>query len=120
MRLLGPNLLRNFRSLSDCRMKAMCDLDAQRLKHLKALYPEVQAHMDFKKLLKDKEINAIAIATSIKHHHAMARASLQAGKHTFIEKPMASSSDECEELIAIAEKNKLALMVGHTFLYSAP
>jgi predicted dehydrogenase len=116
----GPNLLRNFRSLPDCKMKAMCDLDAQRLKHLKALYPEVQAHVDFKKLLKDKEINAIAIATSIKHHYAMAKESLLAGKHTFIEKPMASSSEECEELISIAEKNKLTLMVGHTFLYSAP
>ena len=55
-----------------------------------------------------------------KHHYSLAKASLLAGKHTFIEKPMASSSAECEELIEIAERNGLVLMVGHTFLYSAP
>ena len=58
------------------------------------------------------------IATSVKHHFPLAKASLLAGKHTLIEKPMASSSDECEELIDIATRNGLVLMVGHTFLYS--
>ena len=68
---------------------------------------------------KDAELDAVVIATPVRHHFAMAKASLLAGKHTLIEKPMASSSAECEELIAIARQKGLVLMVGHTFLYSA-
>jgi len=114
----GPNLIRNFRSLPDCRLKAMCDLNQQRLKHLHQLYPEVEMSSDFDSLLKDPHIDAIAIATAVRFHFPMAKASLLAGKHTFIEKPMASSVEECQELIDLAEKNGLVLMIGHTFLYS--
>jgi len=114
----GPNLIRNFRALPDCRLKVMCDLNQQRLKHLHQLYPEVEVSSDFDAVLKDPEVNAVAIATAVRFHYPMAKASLLAGKHTFIEKPMASSSEECEELIDIAQKNGLILMVGHTFLYS--
>jgi predicted dehydrogenase len=114
----GPNLIRNFRSLPDCKLKAMCDLNQQRLKHLHQLYPEVEMSSDFDSLLKDPQIDAIAIATAVRFHFPMAKASLLAGKHTFIEKPMASSVEECQELIDLAEKNGLVLMIGHTFLYS--
>ena len=114
----GPNLIRNFRSLPDCKLKTMCDLNQQRLKHLHQLYPEVEMSSDFDSLLKDPQIDAIAIATAVRFHYPMAKASLLAGKHTFIEKPMASSVEECQELIDLAEKNGLVLMVGHTFLYS--
>src|SRR5260370_20438169 len=65
-------------------------------------------------------LDAVVIATPVKSHYPLAKASLLAGKHTFIEKPMATSSQECEELIDIAERNGLVLMVDHTFLYSAP
>ena len=114
----GPNLMRNFRSLPDCRLKTMCDLNKDRLKHLKTLYPEVESSADFDAVVKDPELDAIAIATAVRFHYKMAKDSLLAGKHTFIEKPMASSSAECEELIQLAAKNGLTLMVGHTFLYS--
>lgn len=116
----GPNLIRNFRSLRDGSLKVMCDLNEERLKHLKSLYPEVKCETDFSRMLSDAGLDAVAIATSVRYHFPMAKASLEAGKHTFIEKPMAASSAECEELIEIAEKNGLVLMVGHTFLYSAP
>jgi predicted dehydrogenase len=116
----GPNLIRNFRALQECRMKVICDQDVNRLKQLKNLYPEVQTSTEYDKLLQDKSIDAIVIATPVRFHYKMAKASLEAGKHTFIEKPMASSSAECEELIEIAEKSGLTLMIGHTFLYSAP
>ena len=66
------------------------------------------------------ELDAVAIATPVNGHHSLAKASLLAGKHTFIEKPMASSAAECEELIQIAQHQGLVLMIGHTFLYSAP
>jgi len=114
----GPNLIRNFRSLPDCRLKVMCDLSQQRLNHLHQLYPEVEVSSDFEAVLADPEVNAVAIATSVRFHYPMAKASLLAGKHTFIEKPMAASAKECEELIEIAQKEGLILMIGHTFLYS--
>jgi predicted dehydrogenase len=116
----GPNLIRNFRALQDCKMKVICDQDMNRLKQLKTLYPEVQTETVFEKVLADKSIDALIIATPVRFHYKMAKASLEAGKHTFIEKPMASSSAECEELNEIAAKNGLTLMIGHTFLYSSP
>jgi predicted dehydrogenase len=116
----GPNLIRNFRSLANCQLKAMCDLREERLKHLCSLYSDVPALTQFHKVLEIAGLDAVAIATPVKHHFALAKASLLAGKHTLIEKPMASSSEECEELIDIAERKGLVLMIGHTFLYSAP
>jgi predicted dehydrogenase len=114
----GPNLIRNFRALADCELKMMCDVSVQRLKHLKSLYPEVVGETSYERMLSDGNLDAIVIATSVRYHHPMAKASLLAGKHTFIEKPLASSTAECEELIEIAQRQGLVLMVGHTFLYS--
>src|ERR1017187_8091024 len=114
----GPNLIRNFRSISDCNLKMMCDLSEQRLAHLKSLYPEVEGATDYNYMLNGVGLEAVIIATSVKTHFPLAKASLSAGKHTFIEKPLAASTEECEELIDIAKRNGLVLMTGHTFLYS--
>lgn len=116
----GPNLIRNFRALPDCELKLMCDLDEKRLKHMRSLYPEIEADTDFDHMLNGANLDAVVIATSVRSHYRMARASLEAGKHTFIEKPMATSTEECEELVELAQRKGLVLMVGHTFLYSAP
>src|SRR3954467_12837442 len=115
----GPNLVRNFKTLPDCRVRAMCDLNQARLKHMRSLYSDVEGMSDYDHFLNGIGLDAVVIATPVKHHYPMAKASLLAGKHTMIEKPMASSTAECEELIEIAERNGLVLMVGHTFLYSA-
>jgi predicted dehydrogenase len=114
----GPNLVRNFRSLPDCNLKMLSDLNEQRLSHLNSLYPEVEGVTDYRHLLNGSGLDAIVIATAVKSHYPLAKTCLQAGKHTFIEKPMAFSSEECEELIDIARRKGLVLMVGHTFLYS--
>jgi len=87
---------------------------------MKKLYPMVATTKEFDDLVKDKEIDAIVVATPVHLHHALAKKSLLSGKHTFIEKPMATSSAECKELVDLAGKNKLTLMVGHTFIYSTP
>ena len=116
----GPNLIRNFKLLRKCRLKTMCDASEERLRHLRSLYPDVEGITDYCNLLKDDALDAIVVATPVKYHYPIAKASLLAGKHTFIEKPMASTSAECEELIEIAERNGLVLMIGHTFLYSSP
>src|SRR5487761_2013923 len=114
----GPNLVRNFRSLPDCNMKMMCDLSEKRLSHLRSLYPEVEGSSDYHHMLNGVGLDAVIIATAVKTHFPLAKASLLAGKHTFIEKPMASSAAECEELVDIAHQKGLVLMTGHTFLYS--
>jgi predicted dehydrogenase len=115
----GPNLLRNFRSLKGCEVRAVCDLSEARLQHMKALYPEVTGTANYEELLSDPEIQAVVIAAPVLYHFTLARDALLAGKHVLVEKPLASSSAECEELVTIAEARKLILMVGHTFLYSA-
>jgi predicted dehydrogenase len=116
----GPLLVRNFKSLADCRLKAVCDLNTLRLKHVSSLYSDIEASTQPLQLLNGSSLDAVVIATPVKHHYSLAKASLLAGKHTFIEKPMASSSAECEELIEIAQRNGLILMLDHTFLYSSP
>jgi predicted dehydrogenase len=116
----GPNLIRNLKSLPNCKLTTICDVSEARLKHLSSLYSDVKGVTDFQSMLNGVALEAIVIATPIKHHFPLAKASLLAGKHTLIEKPMAASSTECEELIEIAESKGLVLMVGHTFLYSAP
>ncbi|MFZ0503816.1 MAG: Gfo/Idh/MocA family oxidoreductase [Chthoniobacterales bacterium] len=116
----GPNLVRNFKGLANCNLRAMCDASETRLEHMRSLYPDVEGVTDFEYMLNGIGLDAVVVATPVKHHYSLAKASLLAGKHTLIEKPMASSSAECEELIEIAQRNGLVLMVGHTFLYSAP
>jgi predicted dehydrogenase len=115
----GPNLVRNFKSLPDCELRAMCDLSEARLNHMGSLYPDVQGTTDFCHMLNGVGVDAVVVAAPVKHHFPLAKAALLAGKHTLIEKPMAASSAECEELIEIAKMKGLVLMVGHTFLYSA-
>ncbi len=116
----GPNIIRSFNALPNCHLKMVCDLSKERLQHMDKLYPKAKTTNSFEDLLKDKEIGAIAIATPARTHYAMAKESLLAGKHTFVEKPMATNTAECKELIQIADEKKLTLMVGHTFIYSSP
>ena len=116
----GPNLVRNLRSTRGAAVRTVCDTDDRRLAHMKKLYPDVAVQKDYRKLLKDGSVDAVVIATPVQYHFEMARAALSAGKHVLIEKPMARSSEECETLCALAKRKRRALMVGHTFLYSAP
>lgn len=116
----GPNLIRNLSNLSECDLKVICDLDIQRLNHMKGLYPKAEVSTDFAEVAARPDIDALLIATSATTHYSMAKQALLAGKHVFIEKPMATSSMECDELVQMAGERELTLMVGHTFLYSAP
>jgi predicted dehydrogenase len=114
----GPNLIRNFVSVDDCEVKYICDLDSNRLTYLSKLYPAVKTTKNFADLTNDTEIDAIAIATPVSKHFQQAEKSLESGKHIFIEKPMASSTKECMDLIELANYKKLTIMVGHTFIYT--
>jgi predicted dehydrogenase len=114
----GPNLIRNFQSIQECILKSVCDADEDRLALVSANFPAVETHTSYDIFLEDPDLNAVVIAVPVQHHYKMAYKSLMAGKHTFIEKPMASSIEECKSLIELAENKQLTLMVGHTFLYS--
>ena len=114
----GPNLVRNLRQAQDCKLKVLCDLNEARLNHLARLYPEVSTTSRFESLLEDPELDAIVIATPVRFHYEMAKAALSVGKHVFVEKPIARTEAEARDLIRLAASQGLALMVGHTFLFS--
>ncbi len=114
----GPNLARNFSAMSDARLGAVCDPDSKRLDHLKKCHPGAGAYSDFAEMLRDARIDAVVVATPVSTHHSLTKAALLAGKHVLVEKPMATSADECRELMEIARSGNLTLMVGHTYLYS--
>lgn len=116
----GPNLARNFSSNPDCRLRSVCDLDPARLRHMQGLYPHIEVFTDFQRMLEECPLDAVAVAVPVRQHYPVAKACLLAGKHILIEKPMASSSEECRELNSLADRKGLTLMVGHTFLYSEP
>src|SRR5437773_9869841 len=79
----GPLLVRNFKTLGDCQLKAVCDVNTERLKHIHTLYPDVEGIAQTQQLLNGANVDAVVIATPVKHHYSLAKASLLAGKHTF-------------------------------------
>src|SRR6266481_2401844 len=114
----GPNLVRNLKQSSDCHLKLLCDVSEQRLSHMRRLYPDLTTTTNFQDLLNDREIDAVVIATPVRFHYDMAKSALNAGKHVFVEKPIARTVAEAEELVALADCLGKVLMVGHTFLFS--
>src|SRR5262245_1423550 len=116
----GPNLVRNFHELACAEVVAVCDRDVDRLELIRRRYPAVQTHTSLDDVLADETIDAVAFATPVSTHFPLGRAALEAGKHVFIEKPLAASASESLELIKLAESRGLVLMPGHTFLYSPP
>ena len=115
----GPNLIRNFAGLEACELLAVCDSSSERLDSLRRNYREVRFTDNFDSLLADDAVAGIAIATPVETHHDLCRRALDSGKSVFVEKPLARSVAECEELIALQKRNGVVLMVGHTFEYNA-
>jgi predicted dehydrogenase len=116
----GPNLLRVLGDRPDVDARWICDLREDRLERFARRYPGVQATTDSADLLDDPILDAILIATPVFTHFDLASSSLAAGKHTFVEKPLAASGEEVDHLLTLADARGLALMCGHTFLYSPP
>jgi predicted dehydrogenase len=116
----GPNLVRNVFEIEETELVAVCDLDHNRLERIRRRYPDVRRTTSYAELVEDPSIEGIAIATPVSSHFGLAREALEAGKHVLVEKPMAASSHEAAELVALAERRGLVLMPGHTFLYSPP
>lgn len=113
----GPNLLRVFRELPGCRLKWLCDKKPGRLEWARERYPGLSLTAEFETILRDPEVDAVVVATEVVTHHAIAKAALKAGKHVFVEKPLAHSAKEARDLAATAKAMKRRLGVGHVFLY---
>ncbi len=116
----GPNLLRVLAEMPTVRVKWMCDLDEQLLGGFGLRYPGIARTTEFDDLLNDPELDAVFIATPVFTHFDLASRALDAGKHTFVEKPLAPSSELASELLRRARQRDRVLMCGHTFLYSPP
>jgi predicted dehydrogenase len=114
----GPNLARNFAAVDGADLIAICDMDDSKLSLANRRHPGVNLTKDFRDLLKNKQIDAIAIATPAHNHFELALATLRAGKHVLVEKPLAETSAQVYRLIEEAERRNLILMVDHTFIYT--
>jgi predicted dehydrogenase len=113
----GPNLARNFADLPGADLAWLCDNDPERLERYAARHSEARATARFDDLLADPDVDAVVIATPVITHAKLAREALQAGKHVFVEKPLAVSSDVADGLVALAEERGLVLFPGHLLLY---
>ena len=114
----GPNIVRNLRSLEGCEVAAVCDQSPAAVKRIKQAHPDLTVTTQSSELLTSAEIDAIAVVTPVRTHFELAKAALQNGKHVFVEKPFTSTTQQAEELIELAERKNLKIMVDHTFLFT--
>jgi predicted dehydrogenase len=115
----GPNLLRNFSALPDCAVRYVVDKSPERRAFVEKNFARTRAVESFDQVLQDPDIDAMIIATPAETHFDLAKEALHAGKHIFVEKPLATRTSEVDELAEIAGRQKLIVMAGHTFIYNA-
>jgi predicted dehydrogenase len=114
----GPNIVRNFRGLDGCKVASICDKNTAALNRVKQAYPELHLTTAPEELLTSSQIDAVAVITPVWTHFDLAKAALENGKHVFVEKPFTSNSQQAEELIELAERKHLQIMVDHTFIFT--
>jgi len=114
----GPNLVRNFAECQGAAVRMVCDLRPAQLEKVQRRYPGVRVTTNPADVWNDPEVDAVVVATPVDRHFELAMASLQAGKHVLVEKPMTSTSEQANRLIDEAAKRRLVLMVDHTFVYT--
>ena len=116
----GPNLLRVLADKPEAQVRWICDLDRERLNRYRRRYPSVRITSHIERVLADPGVDTVIIATPVNTHYALAAQALEAGKHVFVEKPLAPSSELADDLAAMAAERGRILMCGHTFVYSPP
>lgn len=114
----GPNVVRNIDQLDGSKVVAICDKSPASRKKIQKNYPNVLVTADAAELMSSTEIDAIAVITPVWTHYELAKAALENGKHVFVEKPFTSCREQAEELIELAAKKNLRIMVDHTFLFT--
>ncbi len=113
----GPNLARNFAALPGARLTWLCDGRPELLERYSAAYPQARLARDLDTLLADDSLDAVVLATPVPTHAALAVRVLEAGKHCFVEKPLAQSVADAEDAVAAAKRSGRVLMVGHLLQY---
>lgn len=114
----GPNVVRNLDRLDDAEVVAVCDKDPAARRKVAKAYPDVLVTQDAAEMMASPEIAAIAVVTPVWTHYELAKAALENGKHIFVEKPFTSNADQAKELIDLAARKNLKIMVDHTFLFT--
>ncbi|HVE58756.1 MAG TPA: Gfo/Idh/MocA family oxidoreductase, partial [Pyrinomonadaceae bacterium] len=114
----GPNLIRNFLSQDEVENVIACDRDENRLAKMQKAFHGIEISTDYEDVITRADVEIVAIATPVSLHYEIAKKSLLAGKHCWIEKPMTVNSAEAEELIALADQHNLKIFVDHTFIYT--
>jgi len=116
----GPNVVRNLQNLEACELLSVCDKSPAALRRASRLYPAMKVTTDITDVLRAADVDAVAIVTPVWTHFELAKAALLNGKHVFVEKPFTSTAEQALELIELAAKWNLRIMVDHTFLFSGP
>ena len=114
----GPNVVRNLDQLDRVDLVGLCDMSTKARERAKKAYPQIEVAADPAELLTSTEIDAVAVVTPVWTHYELAKAALENGKHVFVEKPFTSTTAQAEELIELANKKNLKIMVDHTFLFT--
>ena len=112
----GPRITRNFHGLNNCEVSVICDRSADSLRRAKQTFPELSVSSDATEVIRSPHIDAVAVITPVWTHFELAKAALENGKHVFVEKPFTSTAAQAEELIELADRKNLQIMVDHTFL----
>jgi predicted dehydrogenase len=113
----GRNLLRTFANLPIARVTGLCDLDPGQVAKFAPDHPGARGGTDYAELLRRADVDAVALATPPSRHHAMALAALEAGKHVWVEKPLAMTVADGRDLVEAARRRDRVLFVDETFLY---
>ena len=114
----GPNIVRNLSQLEEVEVVAVCDKSPASRRRVKSAHPHVQVTADPAELMSSPDIQAIAVITPVWTHYELAKSALEHGKHVFVEKPFTSTTAQAEELIDLAARKNLKIMVDHTFLFT--
>src|SRR5271170_3729886 len=114
----GPNVVRNFHVQEKSRVVVVCDKSPQSLRRVRQDYHDMYVTEDFKEVLNATNVDAVAVVTPVWTHYELAKAALENGKHVFVEKPFTSNTAQAEELINLAQRKNLKIMVDHTFLFT--
>jgi predicted dehydrogenase len=114
----GPNVVRNFVQTKGVDVVSLADSNPEALKKAQDTYHKLKTTTNYKELTMSPELDAIAVATPVFTHYEIVKSALQNGKHVFVEKPFTSSVEEGEELLDLAEKKNLLIMIDHTFLFT--
>ena len=114
----GPNIVRNFNAVEKARVISVCDREPEALKRVQKSYPSVKTTTDFNEVISSSDIDVVAVVTPVFTHYELAKKALDNGKHIFVEKPFTSTVAQAEELVELADKKNLKIMVDHTFLFT--